>query len=359
MKCLKIVTFQFRVLANYVYEEDAITGISDIVQHAEEDKENKSGKYDCSLGFSSLGRIVRDLWEDKVKNAKRGARAHRRHVYLNLKRIQPSEESDDNHSLSLELSKIHLPENWTRMEDNANTISIVCLEKWSFDNRRVSTTVAVSQTDNNTFITIRTHGCETNVPNVVLGSMPLAKQIGAVFHQIDNSSFCGAFCLSEGESLLALADCVKGSYRDLSAESVEQQQVVYFSSSCKIFSSRGGRCSECKNLLRSHNLKRQRKEKRVSIHPHCNRRYLTREELNVLLQNERTARLNAERRERYWRGKFDSEVVELEDDDHGDLSQMLTNVPKEKVPEEMLCMWEQQKKMLTTKSKHGYRWHPE
>ena len=244
------------------------------------------------------------------------------------------------------------------MEDNANTISFVRLEKWSLDNRRVSTTVAVSQTDNNTFITIRTHGCETEVPNVVLGSMPLAKQIGAVFHHIDNSSFCGGFCLSEGESLLALADCVKGSYRDLSAESVEQQQVVYFSSSCKIFSSRDGRCSKCKNLLRSHNLKRQRKEKRTSIHPHCNRRYLTRGELNVLLQNERTARLNAERRERYWRGKFDSEAVELEDDDHEDLSQMLTNVPKEKVPEEMLCMWEQQKKMLTTKSKHGYRWHP-
>ena len=74
-----------------------------------------------------------------------------------------------------------------------------------------------------------------------------------------------------------------------------------------------------------------------------------REELNVLLQNERTARLNAERRERYWRGKFDSEAVELEDDDHRDLSQMLTNVPKEKVPEEMLCMWKQQKKNARNK----------
>ena len=345
-------------MANYVYEEGTITAISDIVKHAEEDKENQSGNCECSLGFSSLGRIVRDLWGDKVKNAKRGARAHRRHVYLNLKRIQPSEESVDNHSLSLELSKVHLPENWTRVEDNANTLSFVRLEKWSFDNRRVSTTVAVSQTDNNTFITIKTHGCEAEVPNVVLGAMPLAQQIGAVFHHIDNSSFCGGFSHSEGDSLLALADCVKGSYRDLSAESVEQQQIVYFSSSCKIFSSRDGRCSECKNLLRSHNLKRQRKEKRASIHPHCNRRYLTREELNELLQNERTARLNAEQRERYWRGKFDSEAVELENDDHGDLSQMLTNVPKEKVPEEMLCMWEQQKKMLTTKSKHGNRWHP-
>ena len=75
----------------------------------------------------------------------------------------------------------------------------------------------------------------------------------------------------------------------------------------------------------------------------------------MLLQNERTARLNAGLTEQYWRGKFDSKAVELEDED---LSQMLTNVPKEKVPEEMLCMWEQQKKMLTTKSKHGYRWHP-
>ena len=114
--------------------------------------------------------------------------------------------------------------------------------------------------DNNTFITMRTHGCETEVPNVVLSSMALAKQIGAVFHYIDNSLFCRGFCLSEGESLLALADCVKGSYRDLSAESIEQQEVVYFSSSCKIFSSHDGRCSECKNLLRSRNIKRQIKK---------------------------------------------------------------------------------------------------
>ena len=114
--------------------------------------------------------------------------------------------------------------------------------------------------DNNTFITMRTHGCETEVPNVVLGSIPLFQQIGAVFHYIDNSLFCRGFCLSEGESLLALADCVKGSYRDLSAESGEQQEVVYFSSSCKIFSSRDGRCSECKNLLRSRNIKRQIKK---------------------------------------------------------------------------------------------------
>lgn len=35
-----------------------------------------------------------------------------------------------------------------------------------------------------------------------------------------------------------------------------------------------------------------------------------------------------------------------------------TNCPKGKVPEEMLCLWEQQEKMLNTRNKHGHRWHP-
>ena len=67
----------FRVLANYVYEDGAITPVSSIIQHAEESQENYSGATDCTPGFSSLGRIVKELWGDKVKNAKRGSRSDR------------------------------------------------------------------------------------------------------------------------------------------------------------------------------------------------------------------------------------------------------------------------------------------
>ena len=43
-------------------------------------------------------------------------------------------------------------------------------------------------------------------------------------------------------------------------------------------------------------------------------------------------------------------LCQLEDDDHGDLVAILTTVPKERVPEDMLCLWEQQKKPSVQKA---------
>jgi len=48
----------------------------------------------------------------------------------------------------------------------------------------------------------------------------------------------------------------------------------------------------------------------------------------------------------------------MDDEDNADLSTMLQNMAKEKVPDEMACLWEQQKKIIQTKTTHGYRWHP-
>ena len=64
------------------------------------------------------------------------------------------------------------------------------------------------------------------------------------------------------------------------------------------------------------------------------------------------------RREKYWREKFENECYRMDDEDNADLSTMLQNVTKEKMPDEMECLWEQQKKIIQTETKHEYRWHP-
>ena len=247
------------------------------------------------------------------------------------------------------------------MQDKSNCISFVCLEKWEFQKRRVSMTVVISQTGDSTYITVRTHGCEIELPNAVLGSLPLVKRVSAVLDHIKNSTLCGGFRLPEGENLVTLGnDHLEGCFRDLTEDSAQENPLLlHFSSRCKIFFSvHHGLCSECKNLLKAHTLKKQREEKRPTIHPLCNKRYLTKEEMKFALQNEKNATLNGQQKERYWREKFVSEAVELEDEDHGDLSAILTTISKEKVPEEMLCLWEQQKKAINKKIKHGNRWHP-
>lgn len=172
------------------------------------------------------------------------------------------------------------------VQDKPNCIR---LEKWDFQKRRVSTAVVVTQTGDSTYLTIRTQGCEKELPNVALGSLTLVKRVGAVFDHIKNYTFWGGFHLPEGESLVATGpDHLEGCFRNLKDDSAHENPIVMrFSSRCKIFSFRDGLCSECKNLLKAHTLKKQRKEKRSTIHPHRNRSYLTKEEIKVVLLSEK------------------------------------------------------------------------
>lgn len=76
------------------------------------------------------------------------------------------------------------------------------------------------------------------------------------------------------------------------------------------------------------------------------------------VHQEKRRRENGEKRETYWRRKFVDESIEIEEDDHYDLSSMFRGVSKEKVPEDLTCLWEQQMQITDTEVKRGYRWHP-
>lgn len=145
---------------------------------------------------------------------------------------------------------------------------------------------------------------------------------------------------------------VTGSFKDLRNENTLKTTIT-FSPKCKAFAVPGASCSECNYLLKLHNHKMQRREKLMGISRNCNKRYLTKEDVVLQLNQERKQRLNAEKREKYRKNKFLKESVQLEDGDDADLTTMLHKVPKE-----MECLWEQQQKILKTKRKHSYRWHP-
>ncbi|CAH3029420.1 unnamed protein product, partial [Porites evermanni] len=56
--------------------------------------------------------------------------------------------------------------------------------------------------------------------------------------------------------------------------------------------------------------------------PFTNKHFLSKDEVEKQVQKERQARLNAEKREKYWREKFEAECLEKDDEDHTDLSAM-------------------------------------
>lgn len=93
------------------------------------------------------------------------------------------------------------------------------------------------------------------------------------------------------------------------------------------------------------------------ISPFTNKCFLSKEEVTKQLKLERQPRLNAEKRECYWREKFEAECIEMEHDDHADLSKMFEGVG-DNVPDNMASLWEQQQNLLICTRKNAYRWHP-
>lgn len=346
-------------MANYVYREGAVTPIQDIIDHAKQSKENTNcGSY---LTNTSLGVLVHDVWLGSIQKVKRGPRKQQQNVYLNLSRINSApKQHQDCISLSDELAGISIPSDWKMVTDKTDFVSFVRPEKWEFNNVRAVTEVVVSKTVNsaNAFITIKAHGCQKDLSDVPgLSTLSVPGQVSLALEYIEKSSFCNGFALPKGESIKAFVPHVSGLYNDLSNDGQDNVNLV-FSATCKILSVPGARCSECNKVLKIQNVKRQRKERRISINPKCNKRYLSKEEVVLQLKQERSNRINAEKREEYWRDKFENECYRMDDGDNADLSSLLQNVAKEKVPDEMACLWKQQMKIMQTKTKHGYRWHP-
>ena len=79
------------------------------------------------------------------------------------------------------------------------------------------------------------------------------------------------------------------------------------------------------------------------MHLKCNKQYL-RKEVVLQVHREQKRRFNAEKREQYWREKFENESVEVQNDDNSNLTCIFQGVVKEKVPKEMPCLWENRRK---------------
>jgi len=85
---------------------------------------------------------------------------------------------------------------------------------------------------------------------------------------------------------------------------------------------------------------------------------LSKEDILLQLKEQHKTKRNAEKREQYWRDRFMEQTVAMEKDDDHDLTTILNGVEPKNVPENMQCLLEQQRKILKTTSRNGYRWHP-
>lgn len=232
------------------------------------------------------------------------------------------------------------------------------MESYLLNKQRAATEVIVQEVDGVNAFYIRTNGTEQCLSSVLNLDLErnldgeIKQRIAMVLKLMDTYELCKGYEPAAGEKMLT---SLQHNLFSVCEDTCEVTRA--FSTDCQIVHKRNGggeRCGSCKNLSR---VDRQRK-KRETVNIKCNRRWLEKEDIEKQLDQCRKEKRNAEQREKYWREKFASESICLENEDHVDLKSIFGGIETKDVPYEMKTFWDQQQKILNTASPHGYRWHP-
>ena len=305
-----------RLLSNFEHCEGKLVAVQEILAEAERIKE-KVGSANSFL----FGHLIKQIWGDRVKFVKRGSRKKRQNYYLGLTRKSPTSVND---SIDVNQWISQLKTGWHLVSDVGGHFTLARYESWSFRKQRVVTEVRFAKEVESTSILLTSHGCKidlTTVSQLELNQSPITKKIESILTFIDASTLCRGVPITDGELLHTTNPLKSGIFTDLSTDrATEAVEHRAFSANCSILASAGQCCANCKNLRRVENQRRKRKlESNGVISRFTNKRFLSKEELTQQLQLERQARLNAERRERYWREKCEAECNEMAGVDHADL----------------------------------------
>ena len=351
--------------------EAALTLAHNIIERSQEDKENL--QWTSALTRNSLGSIIADVWGEKVQRVRRGNRNNRQYGYLNLKQKQSythchrDEEILDSmqkaSTLAIEelVDDMDLPAGWNYEVVRKGLVVFFRRLKLEIDGQRVSLELSVEMSGQQPNFNIKSHGCQVDLEDYVAcfnSESNLKEQILLILTYIDESKLCRGILLCEGEEIKALIPHVRAGELSYLSDPEKKAERRSFSLACQIISpGTNFQCTNCVHLKKVDRQRKSRKESRPSINPRCNKRYLSKEEVIEQLKDETKVRRNAQMREKFWKEKFLAEAIEIEDDDD-DLVSIFDMANKADVPPDMQCLWEQQTKILNTKNKNGYRWHP-
>ena len=199
--------------------------------------------------------------------------------------------------------------------------------------------------------------CKSDIANLMditsIERYLLSQRIILILTFIDNMQLCRGAPMENGEST-TLSHTI-GEYVDLTEGAKNVGETKVFSTNCAIACGRDSICCmNCRKIKLFGARVKQWNLARDTIHPSTNKRYISKCVVVQQLVEER----QAEKRECYWKDNFHSQCIEMNREDHEDLSQMFLNTGDQNVPAEMASLWQQQRNVLECKSKDGYQWHP-
>lgn len=348
----------------------SVDEILELFRSDHSEKENRcSGSTESpSLSRNAIGRIVHDVWGSKGVRSKRvGKRGEKStHGYINLrKKDKCSQDSQGELTVSL-LDTVEAEtelENWTAMRNGIDSLSFVRYEKWAFNGQRVCTEILVTSVNGDVAIEISSQGIKKSVEDLgieeQLRDIDASKRVKVIAAFLDSSSLCaGVNCDAYKTLLLSSENNTVLSYTKIDDPHETPVQKI-FSTKCRLLAPLMQSCESCSILRRNLTKCHIRRESSDDQSLRVNERYLSIERLVRKVANQRKLLKNAKERERMLQHKFEEQLITMEESDHADLVWMVENLDnKNELPPDMSILWDQQKKILETPSKKGYRWHP-
>lgn len=266
------------------------------MEHAARERDSLGIEISASRQF--FGELINLLWGDRVKKVKRGQRIDRKAYVLNLTRKQGQTVQPPDYDVTNDFEQLAkddtfmLPTGWFRVVDNPCRICFIHPEPWEFGNQRIYKEIVMELSpEKNVSYSVKSRSCELHLSTLnierIIKELTVHEQAKLVLDFIDTSKLCLGCSLSDDDSSVSPILHQTGVLKSLNNSEVPMQNRA-FSSKCQLFVCHAGKpCSKCTGVSLSYKKRKCRREARESIHKHCNKRYLTKDEILQQLQEQR------------------------------------------------------------------------
>ena len=351
---------------NYETADDSfIATVDDIFSHASREKANSPISEDGEITPILIRRALVEVFGRKPTRMRVNKKQVRAYRGLKLKQLsQQSSVGMESPTDEWQTLVLHAKEiasgTWKVVKSTNTSVSFARFEQVRYNNQLVASEVCFTKKveENRVETKIKYH--EREVPKEVVCALDTKLNVGdcalkerAVLWMkfLDSSFVCHGFHadFEFADERIAKHHIITEDY-DISEERA-------FSIRCEVLTNSAGlRCSKCSEEKKRLDKKISRRmlAKDKPLPPFLNHRYMTREQILEKLEREKHRRLSEEKQ----RERIQSQMLELEEEDHDDMVEIMSRVNKDDVPEDMLLFWDEQKKILQTESKSRYRWHP-
>ena len=272
--------------------------MQEVIKHSLTEKENFSKE----LSRTSLGWIVKELFGDHVSMVQRGPRENRQRAYPNLQRRN---EVREHYRTVADFVARNVPNSWHVIDDGTDQLSII--RHWEFNEQRGTVEFRVmNKKAEELSLQVKAHGCSVNLKKDlglkrILNSMPMEKQIVLAIKFIESSSLCFGFQVEQGENVMTL---LPSYLRSLIKNNEAKECQRIFAENCLVLATSTEICPNCARVLKVDKNRRKRKAEQTLIHPFCNKRFLSKQEVECQLKAEQIARRNAEKKRNVMVGKI-------------------------------------------------------